>query len=605
MKLKKVRIQNFRCYEDITVDFDNMTTIVGKNDIGKSTILEALEIFFNNETVKIEPGDANIHGTDKTITITCVFCNLPDKLVLDADAETTLDDEYLTIAPDTLQICKQFDCNKSKPTETVWIHANHPALPSCDTLLSLKESELKKMVKDEGIDSKLKGNPTMRQAIWEHLGVSDKLIDQDIFVSLPGAKDIWANLQQYLPVYALFQSDRSSMDSDNEVQDPMKSAIKEALKGAETEIQAIQKKVHDEAMRIANETFEALKTISPDLAGDLQPTFTPPSQTKWNGLFSVSMNTEDGIPLNKRGSGVRRMILVSFFKAAAERKSKDERKQDVIYAIEEPETGQHPNNQKILIDSFIELSNSDHSQIILTTHSPNLAKELPLESIRFVGRDDNDNPIIESGAQSNDVIQRVAEALGVLSEVQPHVQVVVCVEGPTDVIALKCFNRCLHEKYPDLVNIETDNRIMIIPLGGSILKQWSDYQYLKKMNCKEFHIYDNDVAKYQESVNQINNRNDGSWAGLTAKYEIENYLHTKAIKDQYDVDVDTDQQDVPKLFGEAYTIKMNFDGVMKGKRAKIYLSKVFENTMNYYLLAERDPNGEIKGWFDKIESMLH
>lgn len=35
------------------VDFDNITTFIGKNDIEKSTIIEALEIFFNNSTEDI------------------------------------------------------------------------------------------------------------------------------------------------------------------------------------------------------------------------------------------------------------------------------------------------------------------------------------------------------------------------------------------------------------------------------------------------------------------------------------------------------------------------------------------------------------------------
>ena len=115
MKLKKVRIENFRCYKDITVDFDALTTIIGKNDIGKSSILEALEIFFNNETVKIDPTDVNIHSNgNKVVTITCDFNSLPDRLVLDADAETNLTEEYLTMAEDTLRIRKQFDCSKAK-----------------------------------------------------------------------------------------------------------------------------------------------------------------------------------------------------------------------------------------------------------------------------------------------------------------------------------------------------------------------------------------------------------------------------------------------------------------------------------------------------------
>lgn len=46
MKIKSVKIKNFRGYKDETkIDFDDLTVFVGKNDIGKSTILEALDIF--------------------------------------------------------------------------------------------------------------------------------------------------------------------------------------------------------------------------------------------------------------------------------------------------------------------------------------------------------------------------------------------------------------------------------------------------------------------------------------------------------------------------------------------------------------------------------
>mgnify|MGYP000065394173 CR=1 FL=1 len=48
MKIKSVKIKNFRGYRDeMRVDFDDLTVLIGKNDIGKSTILEALDIFFN------------------------------------------------------------------------------------------------------------------------------------------------------------------------------------------------------------------------------------------------------------------------------------------------------------------------------------------------------------------------------------------------------------------------------------------------------------------------------------------------------------------------------------------------------------------------------
>lgn len=46
MELKTVKLRNFRGYkESINIEMDNLIAFIGKNDAGKSTILEALEIF--------------------------------------------------------------------------------------------------------------------------------------------------------------------------------------------------------------------------------------------------------------------------------------------------------------------------------------------------------------------------------------------------------------------------------------------------------------------------------------------------------------------------------------------------------------------------------
>lgn len=603
MKLKTVYIENFRCYnEPISIDFQNMTTFIGKNDIGKSTVLEALEIFFNNEIVKIEPGDlCNKSDDSKIVAITCDFCDLPEKLTIDADAETNLKQEYLEIDEDLLRIRKEYDCGKTKPTEEVFIIAKHPTAEGVKDLLACKEKDLQKIVKSKGLDVQLKGNPTMRKAIWDSC---EDLQLKEVHISVTKGKDdaakIWSSLEHYLPIYALFQSDRSSKDSDDEVQNPMKIAIQTALKEAQAEIDAIKVKVKDRAMEIANSTHEVMKNLDADLASSLTPAFADASLGKWAGLFSVSMNTSDDIPLNKRGSGIRRLVLVSFFKAQADRKTKESTNKDVIYAIEEPETSLHPNYQTLVIQSFYELSQSEHCQVILTTHSPNLAKELPVASIRFVTRDEHSKPIIRLG---DDVMKDVVDTLGVLPDIQTGVKLMICVEGPTDVVAMKSFSKCLHLKYPDIIDIENDSRVVVFPLGGSTLKDWVEGRYLRNVGCPEVHIYDSDVKDYQESIDKVNARGDGSWGTLTKKYEIENYLHPEAIKETYDVDVDTTQKGVPALFGAAYAAKKGWSK-LNDKNSKSKLSLVFEQKMNISRLEEIDPDGEVKGWFDRIMTML-
>lgn len=123
------------------------------------------------------------------------------------------------------------------------------------------------------------------------------------------------------------------------------------------------------------------------------------------------------------------------------------------------------------------------------------------------------------------------------------------------------------------------------------------------MKCKEVHIYDNDVNTYQKSVNEVNARTDGSWATLTRKYEIENYLHPDAIQEGYGFTIDTTQKGVPALFGAEYAKKMGWPKCTDNN-SKIKLRSILEQRMNYNRLHAMDPDEEVKGWFERITEML-
>lgn len=599
MKLVSVEIENLRCYQEpIKAKIDSLTTFIGKNDIGKSTVLEALEIFFNNDTVKITQGDANIHSGSVLVSIICEFSNLPKKLVLDSGSETSLNEEYLLTKDGTLKVKKIFDCGKKTPSCEVFIIAEHPRASGIDNLLELKEKDLQAIVKKEGIECSLKGNPIMRKAIWS----SNKELDLGV-VELPvtkpkeDCKRIWEQIDKYLPLYALFQSDRSSKDSDGEVQDPMKSAIAVAISEVQDDIDSIQKRVQSRTEEIANNTHEALKKIDSNLAKDLKPEFTPPTPAKWIGLFSVNLTT-DGIPLNKRGSGVRRLILVSFFKAEAERLLSKGNKKSIIYAIEEPETSQHPNNQKILQQSFIELANESNCQVILTTHSPGFASDLPMDGVRYVTINEDAEHEIQSGV---DVLNEVADALGITPD--SRVKALICVEGPTDVNALKALSQILHFENNNLPDLSTDDRVAFIVLGGGNLKHWVNNNYLKGLGKPEFHIYDADVPSYSDSANEVNQRGDGSRGFITLKHEIESYLHTDAINIAFGIEMEvTDHPNeegeaTPKIFAKAYSAVKGFDGIMGDSKAKMKLSDQAFSKMTAEMIKERDPDGEVEGWF--------
>ncbi len=610
MRLIAVTVENFRAYQTATrIDFEDITTIIGRNDVGKSTILEALEIFFNNDTVKVEQGDCNVFANGTPIKLTAEFSDLPTEIVLDSGAPTTLADEYLLSATGSLIIQKVYDCSKKAPTAETSILARHPTAKGVENLLELKEKDLQSLVKAQNLDVKLKGNPGMRRALWDAAGELS-LADTAVPVSKAkeDSKQIWEQIERHLPMFALFQSDRASKESDGEIQNPLKGAIATAIAEVQNEIDRIQAKVKQKSEEIAKLTHDALQTIDPKLAKTLVPKFTPPGASKWTSLFSLGMDTDDAIPLNKRGSGVRRLILVSFFKAEAERKLAASSKANIIYAIEEPETSQHPANQRILIEAFKDLARAPNCQVILTTHSPGLAADLPVDSIRFISSGGPpETPTVEKGS---DVFGKVADVLGLTPD--SRAKVIVCVEGPTDVEALRYLSHALHVDDNTIPSLLNNSAFAFVVLGGSTLKHWVAEHYLRNLRCPEVHIYDSDVPKYGETVDEVNARTDGlgSWAVLTKKHEMECYLHPNAIMEVYEVAVDVVDQpeenrpSVPKAFAIAYTAHKSLDALMRDGTAKNYLTKVYPK-MTAEMIRQRDPDGEIEGWLRRIGGFLN
>lgn len=55
----------------------------------------------------------------------------------------------------------------------------------------------------------------------DNLNLEEKEID----VTKEDGKTIWESLKKFLPVYSLFQADRSNNDHDKEIQDPLKEAV--------------------------------------------------------------------------------------------------------------------------------------------------------------------------------------------------------------------------------------------------------------------------------------------------------------------------------------------------------------------------------------------
>ncbi len=612
MKLSQIRLRNFRCYRDETsINFDDLTALVGRNDSGKSTVMEALDIFFNDGMP--DKHDASKHGDPSDVSIICVFEGLPDQLVLDDAEFSSLGAEHLLNRSGRLEIQKVFNGALEKPKLTALnLVAVHPTADKVSDLMSMTNSDLKKRAAEVGADTTgidKKVNAQLREAIRRRIG--DLALDEIRLSLLKDGKatKVWSGIQAVMPAFALFKSDRTSTDQDSEAQDPLNAAIKEAVKQKEAELNAISDHIAQEVKKIADLTVRKLQEMDPSLATTLSPQFPTP---KWAGLFKASITGDEDIPINKRGSGVRRLILLNFFRAKAEQFMSDNNRQNAIYAIEEPETSQHPRNQRLLISALQDLAGRD--QVVITTHTPMLTRTLPVTSIRFIHTEPDGRKTVQNGG-SEETNQLIANSLGVLPD--HTVKLFICVEGKTDIPFLKNIARILIDgghDVPDLEQMELDGEIIFAPLGGSQLAIW--YNRLANLNRPEFHLYDRDTAppeapRYQCHIDAVNGRGSCR-ACCTNKREVENYIHHEAINQAL---ADNgiahsfpgpfyDHDDIPTILSSALNPLSRPGDKWGDRRAKEFLCGVAVKKMTNDMLLQLDPNGEILGWFSEIKLLL-
>lgn len=514
MKINSIKIKNFRGYKDEKkINFDALTLIVGKNDIGKSTILEAADVFFGNH--KPDVNDLNIFCSKEggKIEISVEFSNFPLEIDIDAGATTSLSEEFLLNSKGNLEIKKIF-IPGSTAQPKVFLNANMPK--DTDVLVVLKNNELKEKAAGLGIESSEYNasiNNSIRKAIWK---LQDKSVleEKEIDINKEDGKKIYEKLELEFPVFTLFSVDRKNTDQDDEIQTPIKASIKELLVGLNVELEPIKKKVLSELDKISEGTIKKLAEMNPEVAKSLKSIVEKPA---WEKAFSVNIES-DGIPLNKRGSGVKRLVLINFFRQEAERKKGVDNKSNVFYAIEEPETSQHPDWQIKLFDAFKELTEDDGVQIALTSHHPELCGLVDLENVRFIIKNE-DEIIIKEGDENN--YKEISQTLGVLPKLD-GVKVIVGVEGPNDVEFLKNIS--------SVFGVDgNDSKILWIPMGGGTLRDYVDKGYLEVLNLPQIHFYDRDAdQKYKDSTLKL--KNNGSWAELTVMLTLESYIHPKYYK---------------------------------------------------------------------------
>ncbi len=587
MRIHSITIKNYRPFKLLKeTTLSQLATIIGKNDAGKSSILRAIKLFFEDRP-KIESEDIHdMANPDEDVIIEIAFTDIPETIQIEEEVETTFQEEMLLDQKGHLRIRKTYprnDLTKVKISLITWDFQNERFAG----LANLKESELNKRCQKEGINVTKAGRGITNKSKRENLRskAKEKGISVGEYKLTLSPKDVlWKCIKSFLPDFQLFESETKTDVGETSFQSPFRPIIKMAAE--QTDVADARSNFTDaikEALqKEVNKIFERLKRHTSDIAAlKVKPAFS------WDKAVSIDILAKDNSgtekSLEKRGSGTRRLLMVAFFQYLAEKR--DENTSNFIFGIEEPENNLHPGLQRELTHSFRQLADIGY-QIIITSHSPVFAGASSLEDLTLVVREKG---IAKSIQHLELDTGKIAEELGVEPSDQiTGYKVCVFVEGPDDIT----FWRAIASRLKEGGHIEADfeeKGIGFIPVGGSNLKYWIDLRALKRLSRRFGVVVDSDRKSQTDNIPQrkINWKTQCEQEGgaffILRKREIENYLHHDAIQrsgralQQYD-----HFTNMKKLFGEN-VIKVINDMTPK---EILEMDKYEENDIEHHELKE-------------------
>jgi putative ATP-dependent endonuclease of OLD family len=521
MRIGALRIKNFRALKETPLlAFSQMPVIVGRNDVGKSSILHAVAIFLDERT--IEKSDFHSEaGEQDNIEVEVAFTEIEEV------AKLQLQRKRLLSSKSCLVLKKIYD--RSPKLKSIMINAYDFTDSDLQNLWSKKEKELNEVGERFGLTFTPSGRSITNESKIEALvnyAQTHEVPEDDTWFEPD--KELLKELLGYLPKFTLFPSELNLATELSNFQTPFQQMIADAIDLDETTKKGFEEKVE----RAVSDAIQAIETNLREQT-DSVTRLVPKPEFQWKKLVSLDIDTEDRfgtrVPLSSRGLGVRRLLMVAFLKYMAEKGTEMPR----IYAIEEPETYLHPKAQRDLIEAFRMLK-AKGSQVIITSHSPVFAAEASQEDIILVCRGACHADVTQGDVVSS---ESIVQELGILPrDSVAGYAACVFVEGPADQVFFETVSRKLHEAGKVRADLGTA-RIGIVPVGGNNLKFFVEKELiLKRLNRQFAVVVDSDKTHQTDQVGQRLLRwkqtceQEGGMFFILRKRAIENYLHPDAIQ---------------------------------------------------------------------------
>ena len=416
MKLKELEISNFKCIHNVRMKFNDLTILIGRNDSGKTAILEAIQLLFGIlGTVKENIDLAQVTDRDVRDQIESLwFYNNWDypieiKAIIEFDAEDPLNEvkEVIESECGLKEGIQGLDCNITiqRKEDVVELAVKELNVLGCATLL-----------KKEILKKDKEGKPTACKVI-ENYNVLNSSVMEVIRKVLEG------KIKTIIPATVLTVEKLRTLGSlayalrVPVIPEELVENIKDAKSGRSS-----QRFFFDLTQRVeGRETF-----------------FERPQERDILSKIFIYGSGYTSLPFPSYGSGSQTVdaIIASIVTA----------KPGSIILIEEPETHQHPTFVKRLARVIETLPEKLNVQIILTTHSPIFVSTIrSKENILTIHKMCINTPfgkvpatcIAKAGEVDFKKLDVMVSELGVPVSLPFFADVVILVEGGSDKIILE------------------------------------------------------------------------------------------------------------------------------------------------------------------------
>jgi putative ATP-dependent endonuclease of OLD family len=422
MKILKLAIENFRSYKKETITFTNFNCFIGANSSGKSTVINALNLFFrenkNSQTnlLKLTEDDFHHKNTDTPIKITVTFGDLSNEAKSDLAAYIRQNELTITAEATFDEITgfanvKQYGQRKVISEFSPWFVASKTGKKVSELLgiYSLiksdsKFSSLPSIKTKGGMEDALREFEEANSTLCSYMQSEDQF-----YGATKGANRLAPHIQWvFIP---------ATKDISTEAEETKNSALSILLDRtvrAKVKFDDDISKIYEDAKTAYKTMLDAqqavLSTVSSSIESRLQVWSKPDikAKVKWNYDDQKTIKVEEPAAqvligdngfegeLARCGHGMQRSYIFALLQELVG--MDDNVSPTLLMAIEEPELYQHPPQMKYLADTLFKLSN-EKSQIILCSHSPYFVPSDDISSLRIVR---------ESGYPSESVVSQIS-----------------------------------------------------------------------------------------------------------------------------------------------------------------------------------------------------